>query len=330
MNYKIFFKFEILFGLCLFVLGLILGKIIFTKSNLIPKAHVIRQGSSKFINPLLECDLADNSFSELEPFQKKIQVFADLYKKQNSEISSLAVYFRDLNNGPWFGIDEQEMFSPASLLKTPLMIAYFKLSEKDPTVLQKTILYSGNENFPKITKNIHSEVNLVAGQSYTVEKLIKHMIVYSDNQAYFLLFSNININDLINIYKDFGISLDINNSESIVNVKNYASFFRILFNASYLNQTNSEKALEFLSESEFKDGLVAGVPNNIIVSHKFGERELEGKNLDQIHDCGVIYYPNHPYLLCVMTKGSTPQKLIKAIYEVSSLVYKQVDSQMSQ
>ncbi len=31
--------------------------------------------------------------------------------------SHISVYFRDLNNGPWFGINEKEEFSPASLLK---------------------------------------------------------------------------------------------------------------------------------------------------------------------------------------------------------------------
>jgi hypothetical protein len=43
-----------------------------------------------------------------------------------------------------------------------------------------------------------------------------------------------------------------------------------LFNASYLNRENSEKVLNLLTKTDFKDGLVAGVNDkNIAISHKF-------------------------------------------------------------
>jgi beta-lactamase class A len=50
-------------------------------------------------------------------------------KIKNGDITNLSVYFRNLNNGNRFGIEEKEMFSPASLMKLPLLMAYYKKSE---------------------------------------------------------------------------------------------------------------------------------------------------------------------------------------------------------
>ena len=80
-----------------------------------------------------------------------------------------------------------------------------------------------------------------------------------------------------------------------------------------------------LASADFKRGLVAGVPEDIKVAHKFGERETsEGK---QLHDCGIVYYPNRPYLLCVMTEGADLENLISVVGGVSRLVFDEIDNQ---
>lgn len=101
--------------------------------------------------------------------------------------------------------------------------------------------------------------------------------------------------------------------------------FRGIYNGSLLNKENSNKVLEWLSQSKFKDGLVAGVPGSVMIAHKFGERLLED-NTKQLHDCGIVYYPDNPYLLCVMTHGNDYEKLEKVIQDISKMVYTEVDS----
>ena len=114
----------------------------------------------------------------------------------------------------------------------------------------------------------------------------------------------------------------------MLSAENYASFFRVLFNASYLSRSLSEKALSLLAQSDFKDGLVAGVPPGIKVAHKFGFR-ITGINgeIKQLHDCGIIYYPRHPYLLCIMTSGKSYEYLDDAIKELSRVVYQEIGRQ---
>ena len=84
----------------------------------------------------------------------------------------------------------------------------------------------------------------------------------------------------------------------------------------------SNRALGILSESMFKDGIVAGVPKGTIVAHKFGEQK--NGNVQQLHDCGIVYYKPNPHLLCVMTQGDNIDELKPVIQDVSKKVYEEV------
>ena len=114
--------------------------------------------------------------------------------------------------------------------------------------------------------------------------------------------------------------------DETVSTKTYAGIFHQLFHASYFSQrATSEKALEYLLESVYDRGLVAGLPKNIKVAHKFGERYSESNEIIQLHDCGIIYYPDNPYSLCVMTKGKSISELEEVISEISQRVYEEFE-----
>ncbi|MDO8445212.1 MAG: serine hydrolase [Deltaproteobacteria bacterium] len=85
--------------------------------------------------------------------------------------------------------------------------------------------------------------------------------------------------------------------------------------------------LRMLKDSEFRGGLVAGIPSNIMVAHKFGESKLN--NEKQFHDCGIVYYPKNSYPLCVvMSRGENYGDLVSAIKGASRMAYEEVDSQL--
>jgi hypothetical protein len=107
-----------------------------TKNNLKSDSrdHIseIREQGYTFINPLLECSQAEGAINRnMLSFRSDV---LDLTEKQKSEglASEIGVYFRDLNNGPWFGVDEKREFVPASLLKIPLMLNFYKIAETRP------------------------------------------------------------------------------------------------------------------------------------------------------------------------------------------------------
>lgn len=57
----------------------------------------------------------------------------------------IGLYVRNLQNGPWFGINENIDFSPASLLKVSTLMAYLKWIEIDPSIWNKKFILTGND-----------------------------------------------------------------------------------------------------------------------------------------------------------------------------------------
>ncbi len=279
-----------------------------------------------FINPLLECDAASNSVGkDLLTFQHRVAALIE-EKKRANWVTHVSVYFREMNNGLSFSIHDQEKFTPASLVKVPLMIAYLKWAEADPSVLARKLTF--NMGYASASQTFKPAVSLEQGKAYTVDELLYRSIVYSDNDSYFLLFASVDPRILHKVYVDLGLEVPkVRNRDDYMSVVEYASFFRMLYNGSYLSKEMSEKALQYLSEVDFKQGLVGGVPAGTVVAHKFGEKVFGSGEIKQLHDCGIVYYPRHPYLLCVMSRGDTFEYLDDAIRQISSLVYEEVDHQ---
>lgn len=282
------------------------------------------------INPAIKCDqdftIDKKNYTEFK--NKLIEFIED--KKTEGEISMVSVYFRDLQYGPTFGIDEYAKFSPASLLKLPMMIAYLNLSENKPDFLQTKIYFEGYKG--DIRQSITPKFSAKEGTHYTLYELIEYMIKYSDNNSYYALLAYLdqispNVQILRETFIDLGIIDPKSNLDETITVKSYGSIFTQLFNSSYFSQKEtSEEALDFLLDTDFKEGLVAGLPPYVDVAHKFGERFSKDNDIKQLHDCGIVYYPGNPYLLCVMTRGNDMEKLKQIIGEISKMTYEEFNS----
>lgn len=284
----------------------------------------VRASGYKFISPLLECENFENSASitGLNPLQIELKELVARLKSEG-KITDAAIYFRDLNNGPWMGINEHTPYSPASLLKLPVFMAYLKKAESEKDLLDKKIKYEKKVEI--LSQVFLPKERLEVGKEYSIIDLLERMIIYSDNESLVLLQENIDQSFIDKVTVDLGVETAAEATpEDYMSVKGYAGLFRILYNASYLEKNYSEKALEILSRTDFKKGIVAGVPKSITVSHKFGERELPG-NIRQFHDCGIVYHPKSPYLLCVMTRGNNFMDLEHVIAGISSKIFEAIE-----
>jgi len=277
-----------------------------------------------FINPLIgytENDSGPLLADDIDNLKNKINNITN-NQKSVGNIKNGSVYYRDLNNGPWFMAGDMDAgYKPSSLFKVPIMIAYFKVAENDPYILEKVLTYE--KEFEKVVTFMvdSSDKTIELGKSYTVLELIENMIVYSDNLSAYLLIQNIDSDVVVQVFKDLGVPspTDITYKEAIT-PRTYASFLRILYNATYLNRDYSEKALEILSRTSFKYGIKSVLNNDVQSSVKYGI----GVNVDgskQLHECGIVYWRiDRPILLCIMTMGYEYNVMSNYLKEVTRVV----------
>ncbi|MCX5790439.1 MAG: class A beta-lactamase-related serine hydrolase [Elusimicrobia bacterium] len=308
------------------VIGLALGLLLPVNFDVRgPVVHVVRSLGT-FTSPLLECEFAEGAGRvEYRPSKHAVE---DLLrqKKDAGELSSASVFYRDLNNGPWFGINEHEGYAPASLLKVPLMMAYLREAEQHPGLLQKKLSITSAELALLPKQDFEPQSAVQAGREYAVDQLIERMIRSSDNGALYLLETHIDLKKVAEINRTLGMEVaSTNPSEDYLPIKSAAAYYRILFNASYLSIDMSEKALALLSRTDSLRGIAQPLPRTVAVAHKFAERAIEPEGVREFHDCGIVYYPNHPYLLCVMTRGDAYPPLVKTVEDVSAQIYRDLD-----
>jgi beta-lactamase class A len=245
-------------------------------------------------------------------------------KLKAHEADHVSIYFRDLGSDSGFGIGEDYKFTPASLMKVPVMIAYLKRAEADPAYLQRKILCAGGLDH-NATQGFKPLLALHKGQTYTIDELIHRMIAFSDNNALALLLQNIDQDALFKVLKDLHVDYVPTADGGQVSLKNYANFFQALYHNSYLGPQMSAYALHYLAQEEFKGGISAGVPQGTTVAAKFGEWALGSHSeLRTLQEVGIVYFRGHPYLLGVETEGPQIDKLSSVIREISHEIYAQV------
>ena len=182
-------------------------------------------------------------------------------------------------------------------------------------------------------KNAGQEIQptsyLLPNQTYTIQETMDKIIMNSDNNGVYLLSSILNPDLHAQTRKDLKIPLldPTDNYSDYLTAEQFSFYFRVLYNATYINKFYSQAALKLLSKVDYNNGIRDPVPSDIVVAHKFGLLTRKDQlNVErELHDCGIVYYPDTPYLLCVMTKSnSTLPTVESAIQQISQTVYESV------
>jgi beta-lactamase class A len=295
-----------------------------------PKVEVVRENDLSLIQPLLFVEI--ESKNALNPLKRKISDFLE-QKSREGVFTSASVYLKELSTGFYLNINPDSLYDPASLMKVPLLLIYLKQAETNPELLKRTYLFTQD---PKNkTVGMIKDKSLVNGNRYTVEELLYYMIVYSDNESFWILSDNVDagkfeeLDAALNIPGNYDIiHYPKSDKHFIAGVNSMAHYFNVLYNATYLNKAMSAYALNLLTKSTYRDGIVKDIGSNVLVAHKFGERTIsymaDGRleNLQsEFHEFGIVYLKDRPYILGVMTRGKRSDQLPAIVSGISKIAY---------
>ena len=276
----------------------------------------------KYIKPLLygepECES-----QRLSLLKNKVNDFI-VNARNAGHVNYCSVFFKNMVTNEWMVINPNQGYHPGSLIKVAVMLAYLRMAESNPNILNSYVEYSKDNTVYPIAE--YKSDSIILGNRYKVKDLLYFMIAHSDNRATVVLENYMDREVFMKAFSDLGLKeLSFSDTSYRISPKMYSNFFSVIYNAGYVSSKSSEYAASLLTESTFKEGLVKLLPSDVKVAHKFGEWGNDYQK--ELHETGIVYLNENPYLITVMTDGNDWGKLSDVISQISKIVYDNMASQ---
>jgi beta-lactamase class A len=277
---------------------------------------ITRLQGYKRIGPIVSA-AQDCEAEALMPLKMSLTSYID-NEVNAGRVINASVYMRRLSDDGWVNVYPEFTYHPASLLKVPQLITYLKMAESSPGLLEKKYVF--NPPAGQMPVQYYSAKTLQPGHKYSIKELFHYMIVYSDNFANIEIVSRMDMNVFNKTFKDLKLTPpDLMDQNYTIGARDYSRFLETLYNAAYLSMQSSEYASELLVEATFKDGILKKIPRTVPVAHKMGE--WGDGNTVELHDCGIVYIENNPYIITIMTRGKDMNMLSETIGNISKIVF---------
>lgn len=216
-------------------------------------------------------------------------------KRYGEQKVPVGVYFEYLPTGASIGVNDQLQVEIGSLSKVPAVMGIYKQLEEG-SMTPNTQLTIGKNDVDNRFGDLWEKGE---GAVVSVHDAINYTLKKSDNTAANTLTSALPQGELQAVFDELDLPRTRTGPFPVMSPKSYASVFRSLFLSAYLTNNSSNEILEKLTQTEFSDKLPSGVPSDVPVAHKIGVFRIKDTQ-DIYSDCGIVYEPNRPYILCVM------------------------------
>jgi beta-lactamase class A len=300
------FKIISLITLASLAANIVLGYKLFKKPSGVPSPQTQYPYLSKRIFTASPNDIIINFI----PLRTALRDYAE------HQAGNLGIYFEYLPSGTSIGVNDREEVQLASLSKVPLVMSIFKKIEKGQISLQDNLTMK-REHMDQRFGTLWQKGE---GTRLRVEELVKSSLQESDNTAYNMLFNALSQEEINEVYENLDIQVTEQGDSQTVSPKSYSSIFRSLYLSSFLTEENSNRILDILTTTTFSGKLTAGVPDNIRVAHKIGVFERLDTSQSIFIDCGIVYVPNRPYIVCAFVQG-TDEEAQNHISHISKMIY---------
>lgn len=312
-----------------FILGILATIIYYSMRNGMPGSveivqpeptpyEIKRLKGYKNIQPVVSVESKVES-EKLAPLKSELNQLLDSLK-QAGTLSDASIYLKHLNKGYWMSINSDLRFHPASLMKVPLMLAVLKTVEADPSTLGKKITHHHQDGKVMLPQHFQGKA-IQEDKTYTLHELLYYCIAESDNHATHALETNIDLQNVINLFGDIDLPIpDLHNNDYTITAGEYSSFISAIYFSAFISPELSEYASELMANSSFKAGISSGLPTGTKSWRKFGEWSRPGQAVE-LHESGVVYVDGRPFLLTVMTKGKDLDGLSKVLGHIAKIVY---------
>jgi beta-lactamase class A len=271
------------------------------------------------LSPRIFVQNKNDTIINFTDLRSQIQAFVG-----NQKDIHAGVYFEYLPSGVSVGVNSNDQFVSASLIKVPLIMGVEKMLQTGALRDDTQITLREQDLDP----NFGTLWRRGAGATLTVKEALELAVKESDNTAALALDALMPRDPIREVYDALDIPVDWNGDQPVVSAKNYSSVFRCLYLSCFLDYSRSQYILGLLTQTIFDDGFPAGVPAGIPVAHKIGMYDSPTTNKRVRLDCGIVYVPKRPYILCILseTEKGKEELIPEFARQVSAQVYRFVSA----
>lgn len=249
----------------------------------LPKFSKIEMPNLLELNPFREkVIVVGNKGSKVS--SKKIENAKKIFKEATNDLSGIyAFYIYDINGDYYYGLNYQEVMQAASLIKLPIMITAYKKIE------------SGDLDRNKYTPYLEA---MGKKSDYDSMKIVDDAI------------GRENINKAI---LDLGMART-SFIDNLTTPEEIGILLKKIYKEELIDSKDTKELEGFLTDTIYEDWLRPGIPQDIILVHKYG-REARAVN-----DAGIILAKN-PFIMVIMTDGVIESEADNLIPKLAKLLY---------
>lgn len=225
----------------------------------------------------------------------------------------VGLYVKDLRRGFEYAYNADQPFPSASLIKIPIMAATFLGVQEGRVSLQQRIRMAWQDK-----RGGSGQLRRFRpGRSFTVEELLRRMMVDSDNTAAQMLVSYLGFEYLNRAFERFGLRETRIHPEGLtlidgkVRNENYttpremAFFLERIYRRELVSQEASDNMIGIMKSVRFRDRLARYLPREWEFAHKTGLLR------QACHDVGIVFSPEGEFLVCVLTGNNLDYRRAK-------------------
>jgi len=232
------------------------------------------------------------------------------FKDKTRNLSGVwGFYVIKLNSKKDYGVNQNEIFQAASLIKLPVMLTMHIEAEAQNINLDEIHSLKSSDKI----KGAGSLYSKPEGFEITYRDLVHLMGKQSDNTAYNICKNMLSEERINQTIREIGME-KTNLSKNSTTPQDIGLFFVKLMNSKLVSTKSRDEILESLTDTIYEKHLKAGIPDDVRVAHKYG-REAR-----IVNDAGIVY-TDEPFILVIMSKGVIEQEADEIFPELSKIIY---------
>ena len=226
-------------------------------------------------------------------------------------VGDYGVWVEKLRDESGWGINEGVVFSAASVIKLPVLVAYYQAVDEGSLDPEEVYILKEKDRLEYGSGSMQSQPG---GKEYVYREVARLVANQSDNMGEKIMIGWLGGEGKIDgLIRSWGLSqTSVKKNETTPGET--GELLKLVYEGELIAKESREELFKNLTETVLEDRIPAGVPTGVKVVHKFGSEE------GIVNDCGIVY-GDEVYGICVLTTGVNDGEAQEVLPKISRVVW---------